>query len=67
MLAPISTTVSPSLQADAVPQVAVILEDLLVEIVGLVPVQVDDFQAVRQDVSRHDRRSIAPPAPGRES
>ena len=42
----------PVLQADAMPQIALILKNLLVDIVRLILVQMNDFQAVRQNVSR---------------
>src|SRR6266513_5166491 len=34
------------------PQIAFILKNLLVNIIRLIPVQMNDFQAVRQNVSR---------------
>ena len=42
----------PVPQADAMPQIAFILKNLLVNIVRLVLVQMNNFQAIRQDVSR---------------
>ena len=42
----------PVPQADAMPQIAFILKNLLVNIVRLIPVQMNNFQAIRQDVSR---------------
>jgi len=57
----------PVLQADAMLQIALILKNLLVDIVRLVLVQVNDFQAIRQNISRTVSRSIVWPCPYPES
>ena len=49
------------LQSDAMPQIALVLENLVVDVVRLILIQVNDFQAVRQHASRPSSKAFCRP------